>query len=256
MIYFFYFLFFWKRVFGLSDSLLVLSQNLLLLFWSIEFLVGSMASKHGPRTKRLSSHSSKAADSPASSGTSSTKQFLETSIDGQSSPASSSARSKPHHSYVENVAVEAKKLKENVTVTVRFRPLRWDFLFFLIYTFQVSLVGNVFGHVLDSPREIRQGEEIAWYADGETILRNEHNPSIAYAYGKLIMLSLFILTERKISSLFMFVLIKKNLCCSVKVVWNLKLAHNDHTKERMSIAWIGKYGCICFCHCICSITAL
>ena len=27
------------------------------------------------------------------------------------------------------------------------------------------------------------GEEIAWYADGETILRNEYNPSIAYAYG-------------------------------------------------------------------------
>lgn len=38
-----------------------------------------------------------------------------------------------------------------------------------------------------SPREIRQGEEVAWYADGETIVRNEHNPSIAYAYGKLYM---------------------------------------------------------------------
>ena len=36
-----------------------------------------------------------------------------------------------------------------------------------------------------SPREIRQAEEIAWYADGETIVRDEHNPSIAYAYGKL-----------------------------------------------------------------------
>lgn len=34
-----------------------------------------------------------------------------------------------------------------------------------------------------SPREIRQGEEIAWYADGETIVRNENTPSIAYAYG-------------------------------------------------------------------------
>lgn len=34
-----------------------------------------------------------------------------------------------------------------------------------------------------SPREIRQGEEVAWYADGETIVRNEHNPTIAYAYG-------------------------------------------------------------------------
>jgi len=37
--------------------------------------------------------------------------------------------------------------------------------------------------VWDSPREIRQGEEIAWYADGDTIVRNEYNPSIAYAYG-------------------------------------------------------------------------
>lgn len=37
----------------------------------------------------------------------------------------------------------------------------------------------------DSPREIRQGEEIAWYADGDTIVRNEYNPSIAYAYGKI-----------------------------------------------------------------------
>lgn len=36
-----------------------------------------------------------------------------------------------------------------------------------------------------SPREIRQGEEIAWYADGETIVRNEHNPSIAYAYDRV-----------------------------------------------------------------------
>lgn len=40
-------------------------------------------------------------------------------------------------------------------------------------------------YVLNSPREIRQGEEIAWYADGETIVRNEYNPSIAYAYGMI-----------------------------------------------------------------------
>lgn len=53
----------------------------------------------------------------------------------------------------------AERSKENVTVTVRFRPL--------------------------SPKEIRQGEEIAWYADGETIVRSEHNPSIAYAYDRV-----------------------------------------------------------------------
>lgn len=36
-----------------------------------------------------------------------------------------------------------------------------------------------------SAREIRQGEEVAWYADGDTIVRSEYNPSVAYAYGKL-----------------------------------------------------------------------
>jgi len=49
--------------------------------------------------------------------------------------------------------------KENVTVTVRFRPL--------------------------SPREIRQGEEIAWYADGDTVVRSEQNPNVAYAYDRV-----------------------------------------------------------------------
>ncbi|WCJ34056.1 Kinesin-like protein KIN-7K chloroplastic [Euphorbia peplus] len=118
-----------------------------------------MASKHGSKPKRLGSSSSKAANSHSSTTTSSSKQFLETSIDGQSSPASSSARSKPQYFYSEAPPVEVERSKENVTVTVRFRPL--------------------------SPREIRQGEEIAWYADGETIVRNEHNPSIAYAYDRV-----------------------------------------------------------------------
>ncbi|CAN6245908.1 unnamed protein product [Urochloa humidicola] len=49
--------------------------------------------------------------------------------------------------------------KENVTVTVRFRPL--------------------------SPREIRQGEEVAWYADGDTIVRSEQNPTVGYAYDRV-----------------------------------------------------------------------
>ncbi|KAM5559091.1 kinesin-like protein KIN-7K, chloroplastic [Rosa sericea] len=118
-----------------------------------------MASKHGSRSKKLGSSNSRAANSPSSSTTSSSKQYLETSIEGQSSPASSSARSKPQYFYSESLPQDAERSKENVTVTVRFRPL--------------------------SPREIRQGEEIAWYADGDTILRNEHNPSIAYAYDRV-----------------------------------------------------------------------
>lgn len=54
---------------------------------------------------------------------------------------------------------ETSKSKENVTVTVRFRPL--------------------------SPREINKGDEIAWYADGDNTVRNEYNPSIAYGFDKV-----------------------------------------------------------------------
>ncbi|KAL2326901.1 hypothetical protein Fmac_020328 [Flemingia macrophylla] len=112
-----------------------------------------MASNRSAKSKGLVFSGSKAANSPSSSTASSSKQFLETSVDGLSSPASSSARSKTAYSFSESVPSDAK---ENVTVTVRFRPL--------------------------NPREIRQGEEIAWYADGETVVRNEYNPSLAYAY--------------------------------------------------------------------------
>ncbi|XP_059668536.1 kinesin-like protein KIN-7K, chloroplastic isoform X2 [Cornus florida] len=112
-----------------------------------------MAPKRGSATKKSSS---KAGNSPSSSTTTSSKQFPEASVDGLSSPASS-ARSKPQYFYSESLDAEGSK--ENVTVTVRFRPL--------------------------SPREIRQGEEIAWYADGESIVRSEHNPSIAYAYDRV-----------------------------------------------------------------------
>lgn len=118
-----------------------------------------MSTRQRSKPRKLSSSNSKLANSPSSSTTSSSKQYLETSIDGQSSPASPSARSKPHYFYAENSRLDAERSKENVTVTVRFRPL--------------------------SPREIRLGEEIAWYADGETVVRNEHNPSIAYAYDRV-----------------------------------------------------------------------
>uniref|UniRef100_A0A0D9ZKZ6 Kinesin motor domain-containing protein n=1 Tax=Oryza glumipatula TaxID=40148 RepID=A0A0D9ZKZ6_9ORYZ len=56
-------------------------------------------------------------------------------------------------------AVDAANAKENIMVTVRFRPL--------------------------SPREINKGDEVAWYADGDNMVRNEYNPSIAYAFDKV-----------------------------------------------------------------------
>lgn len=49
--------------------------------------------------------------------------------------------------------------KENVLVTVRFRPL--------------------------SLREIHRGDEVAWYADGDTTVRSEYNPASAYAFDRV-----------------------------------------------------------------------
>ncbi|CAF1935245.1 hypothetical protein Bca4012_074492 [Brassica carinata] len=118
------------------------------------------SSKQGSKSRKTGFSNFKGADSTASSTTSSSKLYQETSIDdGHSSPASSSAQSKQHFFSPDSVPQSAQRSKENVTVTVRFRPL--------------------------SPREIRQGEEVAWYADGETIVRNEYNPTIAYAYDRV-----------------------------------------------------------------------
>ncbi|XP_072978173.1 kinesin-like protein KIN-7D, chloroplastic [Typha angustifolia] len=116
-----------------------------------------MASRSIPRQKKASP--AKATNSPASSTTSSSWQVPEASIDGQNSPMSSVARSRAQDLFADGAALDMEGSKENVTVTVRFRPL--------------------------SPREIRQGEEIAWYADGDTIVRSEHNPSVAYAYDRV-----------------------------------------------------------------------
>ena len=34
-----------------------------------------------------------------------------------------------------------------------------------------------------SEREYQRGDEIAWYADGDKLVRNEYNPATAYAFG-------------------------------------------------------------------------
>ena len=34
-----------------------------------------------------------------------------------------------------------------------------------------------------SEREYQRGDEIAWYADGDKIVRNEYHPATAYAFG-------------------------------------------------------------------------
>ncbi|KAH6789395.1 Kinesin motor family protein [Perilla frutescens var. frutescens] len=48
---------------------------------------------------------------------------------------------------------------ESISVTIRFRPL--------------------------SEREYQRGDEIAWYADGDKIARNEYNPMTAYAFDRV-----------------------------------------------------------------------
>ncbi|KAF1870075.1 hypothetical protein Lal_00017655 [Lupinus albus] len=124
----------------------------------------AMASKEGMKSKRFGFNSFKNANSPSSKTTTSSSlssnQFPETCANDQSSPASSSVGSKPQRLlFPKTVPLDAQRAKENVTVTVRFRPL--------------------------NQREIQQGDEIAWYADGETVVRNECNPSVAYAYDRV-----------------------------------------------------------------------
>lgn len=55
--------------------------------------------------------------------------------------------------------VDVPRNGDSISVTIRFRPL--------------------------SEREFQRGDEIAWYADGDKIVRNEYNPATAYAFDKV-----------------------------------------------------------------------
>lgn len=55
--------------------------------------------------------------------------------------------------------VDTPRSGDSISVTIRFRPL--------------------------SEREYQRGDEIAWYADGDKIVRNEYNPATAYAFDKV-----------------------------------------------------------------------
>ncbi|KAK9136268.1 hypothetical protein Syun_015598 [Stephania yunnanensis] len=54
---------------------------------------------------------------------------------------------------------DAPKLGDSISVCVRFRPL--------------------------SEREFLRGDEIAWYADGDKVVRSEYNPATAYAFDRV-----------------------------------------------------------------------
>ncbi|CAJ1933603.1 unnamed protein product [Sphenostylis stenocarpa] len=55
--------------------------------------------------------------------------------------------------------VDPSRSRDSISVTIRFRPL--------------------------SEREYQRGDEITWYADGDTIVRNEYNPATAYAFDRV-----------------------------------------------------------------------
>ncbi|XP_062176718.1 kinesin-like protein KIN-7D, mitochondrial isoform X2 [Alnus glutinosa] len=55
--------------------------------------------------------------------------------------------------------VDVPKSGDSISVTIRFRPL--------------------------SEREYQRGDEIAWYADGDKLVRNEYNPATAYAFDRV-----------------------------------------------------------------------
>ncbi|MCI03481.1 kinesin-related protein 11-like [Trifolium medium] len=55
--------------------------------------------------------------------------------------------------------VDTSTSADSISVTIRFRPL--------------------------SEREYNKGDEIAWYADGDKIVRNEYNPATAYAFDEV-----------------------------------------------------------------------
>lgn len=121
-------------------------------------LVAAMATRPASRQRKASPAAAAAkssqqqqqqpqSGSPTSSATTSSSRLTpEMSVDGPASPLFAGLDEDPG-------------TKENVTVTVRFRPL--------------------------SPREIRQGEEVAWYADGDTVVRSEQNPNVGYAYDRV-----------------------------------------------------------------------
>ena len=99
------------------------------------------SSKQGSKSRKTGFSNFKGADSTASSTTSSSKLYQETSIDdGHSSPASSSAQSKQHFFSPDSVPQSAQRSKENVTVTVRFRPLRFPSDVFLLELANIRLL--------------------------------------------------------------------------------------------------------------------
>ncbi|XP_008791643.1 kinesin-like protein KIN-7K, chloroplastic isoform X1 [Phoenix dactylifera] len=138
---------------------------------------GRSSSPFGYRKPLSSSYSSSSSSSSFMNGRliprsspSSVSSYFYSSVKGtQRSVTPSRGRSDPSRgrapiSYLpaEELVVEpadGSRSGDSITVTVRFRPL--------------------------SEREFQRGDEIAWYADGDKIVRCEYSPAAAYAFDRV-----------------------------------------------------------------------
>lgn len=135
-----------------------------------------MASKSSTKYRKTSPLVPKSPTSPASSNSSSHassfgfgsasrstgRSLPPTPGIGRNLSPSPFAQPRPQYGYPEVLATDRTdyiRAKESVTVTVRLRPL--------------------------SAREIQKGDEMAWYADGDTTVRNEYNPLTAYIFDRV-----------------------------------------------------------------------
>ncbi|KAF8109554.1 hypothetical protein N665_0094s0023 [Sinapis alba] len=89
------------------------------------------------------------------SGTFSDSGFISSGSFGTGSPVPYPSEELLGEPMEETVSSE----RDSISVTVRFRPL--------------------------SDREYQRGDEVAWYPDGDTMVRHEYNPLTAYAFDKV-----------------------------------------------------------------------
>ncbi|CAH8356506.1 unnamed protein product [Eruca vesicaria subsp. sativa] len=109
---------------------------------------------------RSSSANSAAAIGSRSMTTTTTRTFSDYNPIGSDSFGTGSSVPYPSEELLgEPVEETISSERDSISVTVRFRPL--------------------------SDREYQRGDEVAWYPDGDTLVRHEYNPLTAYAFDKV-----------------------------------------------------------------------
>ena len=92
-----------------------------------------------------------------------------------------------------------------------------------------------------SERECQRGDEIAWYADGGKLVRNEYNPVTSYAFG-IVFFVLFTVKQRKLKwiqhcrALYIVVLVKFRDFCLLFNVTDRVFGSSATTQEVYDVA--------------------